>query len=564
MKPSTPDQESSAAPLSAVSVSAPVVQIYDTTLRDGTQREGLSLSAVDKLRIARLLDHLGVAFVELGWPGSNPKDIEAFERARDVEWTTASLAAFGSTRRAACSPDADPQVVALLETRAPVCTIFGKSSLLHVREVLRISPEENLRMIAETVAFLVANGRRVIYDAEHFFDGYREDASFAMETLWAAARAGAETVVLCDTNGGTLPWEIEQRVGPIVSTLGTRIGIHAHDDSGCAVANSVAAVRAGAGHVQGTLNGYGERCGNANLCSIVPNLELKMDRRCLREGALATLTHVAWQAAEIVNLAPDAHAAYVGRSAFAHKGGVHVAAIRRHPRAYEHVDPVLVGNKTRVVVSELSGRGNLLAKAEEFEVTLEAGATTSVLRDLKAREARGFAFEAAEASVALMMRRESVGYGAPFELVDYKVIVGQREREEAFSEATIKIRVGCEIVHTAAEGNGPVGALDAALRKALAGAYPEIAGIRLEDYKVRILDSVAGTSAIVRVMIDTSYGEERWSTVGASPNVLEASWLALADGIEYGLALARAARQPGALDALADDDVRADVRKGAA
>lgn len=529
MKPSTPE---SAA-----------VRIYDTTLRDGTQREGLSLSAADKIRIARLLDGLGVSFIELGWPGSNPKDAEAFERARDVEWTSAALTAFGSTRRAGCAPEADPQVAALLATGAPVCTIFGKSSLLHVREILRIDADENLRMIAETVGYLVGSGRRVIYDAEHFFDGYREDASYAIETLRAAARAGAETLVLCDTNGGTMPWEIEQRVTAVVAALERPIGIHAHDDSGCAVANSIAAVRAGATHVQGTLNGYGERCGNANLCSIVPNLELKMGRRCLREGVLSQLTHVAWQAAEIANLAPDAHAAYVGRSAFAHKGGVHVAAIRRHPRAYEHVDPALVGNKTRVVVSELSGRGNVLAKAEEFEVTLEAGATTAVLRDLKEREARGFAFEAAEASVALMMRRESAGYTAPFELVEYKVIVGQRVREEAFSEATIKLRVRGEIVHTAAEGNGPVGALDAALRKALGFAYPEIAGIRLEDYKVRILDSLAGTAAIVRVMIDTSFGEERWSTVGASPNVLEASWLALADGIEYGLALAGAARQ---------------------
>jgi 2-isopropylmalate synthase len=546
MKPSTPSTLGGHGPPGgrepAPSSGPSGVRIYDTTLRDGTQREGLSLSAVDKIRIARLLDGLGVAFIELGWPGSNPKDAEAFERARDVEWQNAALTAFGSTRRAGCSPDADPQVGALLATRASVCTIFGKSSLLHVNEVLRISPEENLRMIAETVGYLVENGRRVVYDAEHFFDGYREDPDFAMETLRAAASAGAEAIVLCDTNGGTLPWEIEQRVGAVVAALGKPIGIHAHDDAGCGVANSIAAVRAGATHVQGTLNGYGERCGNANLCAIVPNLELKMGKRCLREGALAELTHVAWTTAEIANLAPDAHAAYVGRSAFAHKGGVHVAAIRRHPRAYEHVDPALVGNKTRVVVSELSGRGNLLAKAEEFDVTLEAGATSAVLRDVKEREARGFAFEAAEASVALMMRRESAGYTAPFELVDYKVIVGQREREEAFSEATIKIRVQGEIVHTAAEGSGPVGALDAALRKALAGAYPEIAGIRLDDYKVRILDSLAGTAAIVRVMIDTTFGEERWSTVGASPNVLEASWLALADGIEYGLALARAAR----------------------
>jgi 2-isopropylmalate synthase len=523
----------------------PPVRIYDTTLRDGTQREGLSLSAADKLRIGGLLDAMGVAFIELGWPGSNPKDAEVFERARDVAWAHAAVAAFGSTRRAGISPDADPQVAALLETRAPVCTIFGKSSLVHVREVLRIDPEENLRMIAETVGYLVENGRRVVYDGEHFFDAYRDDPDYAIATLLAAARAGAETVVLCDTNGGSLPWQIEEEVRSVVKALaelGKPVGIHAHDDTGCGVANSIAAVRGGATHVQGTLNGYGERCGNANLCSIVPNLELKMGRRCLRDGALAELAHVAWQAAEIANLAPDAHAAYVGRSAFAHKGGVHVAAIRRYPRAYEHVDPALVGNKTRVVVSELSGRGNLLSKAEEFDVTLEAGATTAVLRDLKEREARGFAFEAAEASVALMMKRESAGYVPPFELVDYKVIVGQRRREEAFSEATIKLRVHGDVVHTAAEGNGPVGALDAALRKALVGAYPEIAGIKLEDYKVRILDSVAGTSAITRVMIDSSYGEERWSTVGASPNVLEASWLALADGIEYGLAIARGAR----------------------
>jgi 2-isopropylmalate synthase len=538
---------SSSQPVSPASGAVPSVRIYDTTLRDGTQREGLSVSAIDKIRIARLLDGLGVSFIELGWPGSNPKDAEAFERARDIEWQTASLAAFGSTRRAGCAPEADPQVGALLATGAPVCTIFGKSSMLHVREVLRISPEENLRMISETVGYLVENGRRVIYDAEHFFDGYREDPSYALESLRAADRGGAEVITLCETNGGTLPWEIEQRVAAVVAALGTPVGIHAHDDAGCGVANSIAAVRAGASHVQGTLNGYGERCGNANLCAITPNLELKMGKRCLREGALAELTHVAWQAAEIANLAPDAHAAYVGRSAFAHKGGVHVAAIRRHPRAYEHVDPALVGNRTRVVVSELSGRGNLQAKAEEFDVALEAGATTAVLRDVKEREARGFAFEAAEASVALMMRRESAGYAAPFQLVDYKVIVGQREREEAFSEATIKIRVRGEIVHTAAEGSGPVGALDAALRKALAGAYPEIAGIRLDDYKVRILDSLAGTAAIVRVLIDTTFGEERWTTVGASPNVLEASWLALADGIEYGLALASAARQAEAL-----------------
>jgi 2-isopropylmalate synthase len=521
------------------------VLVYDTTLRDGTQREGISLSAGDKIQIAKLLDRVGVSFLELGWPGSNPKDEEVFARARDVEWKGASVAAFGSTRRAGISPEDDAQVGSLLATQAPVVTIFGKTSVLHVRDVLRISAEENLRMIAETVGFLVENKRRVIYDAEHFFDGYREDAEFAMETLWAAARAGAEAVVLCDTNGGSLPWDIEQRVRTVAGVLPCPVGIHSHDDSGCGVANAVAAVRGGARQVQGTINGYGERCGNANLCSIIPTLVLKMGKRCLREGALAELTHLSWKVAEMANLSPDAHAPYVGRSAFAHKGGVHVAAIRRSPRSYEHIDPALVGNRTRVVVSELSGRGNVLSKAEEHGVELTAGAQTAVLRGLKEREAQGYAYEAAEASVALLMRRESPGYAPPFQLVDYKVMVARREGETPVSDASIKLRVRGEIVHTAAEGHGPVAALDLALRKALAGAYPEVTGIRLEDYKVRILDGDAGTAATTRVMIENSYGEERWTTVGASDNVLEASWIALADGIEYGLiqvSVARAGR----------------------
>jgi 2-isopropylmalate synthase len=517
---------------------AVAVQIYDTTLRDGTQREGISLSAVDKLRLARLIDGLGVSIIELGWPGSNPKDAEVFERARDLDWKNAVVSAFGATRRAGIGPESDPQVAALLATRAPVCAIFGKTSITHVRQVLRIEPEENLRMIGETVAYLVESGRRVVYDAEHFFDGYAEDADYAIETLQAAASGGADVLVLCDTNGGTLPWVVEERVRELTAALGRPIGIHAHDDVGCGVANSLAAVRGGAAQVQGTINGYGERCGNANLCTIAADLELKMNRRCLAPGALRELSHVAREVAEIANLAPDTHAPYVGRSAFAHKGGVHVAAIRRWPRAYEHVDPALVGNETRVVVSELSGRGNVLAKAEEHAVVLEAGSEGAVLEDLKEREARGFAFEAAEASVALLLRRRVPGYAPPFELVDYKVMVGQRRGEGAFADAAIKIRVRGEVVHTAAEGNGPVSALDAALRKALAGAYPEALGIRLEDYKVRILDGVAGTSATVRVMIDSALGDVRWTTMGASSNVLEASWIALVDGIEYGLGVA--------------------------
>jgi 2-isopropylmalate synthase len=530
---------------------SPGIRIYDTTLRDGTQREGISLSAADKIRVARLLDAAGVSFIELGWPGSNPKDIEVFERARDLDWQTARLAAFGSTRRAGTGPEDDAQVRALLATGAPVCTIFGKASITHVREVLRVTPEENLRMIAETVGYLAESGRRVIFDAEHFFDGFGQDAEYAMETLHAAVGAGADVVVLCDTNGGTLPWVVEERSRAVRAALGVTLGIHAHDDVGCGVANTLAAVVGGATHVQGTINGYGERCGNANLCSVVATLELKMRRRCLPPGALRHLTALSRQIAEIANLAADPHAPYVGRSAFAHKGGVHVAAIRRLPRAYEHIDPALVGNETRVVVSELSGRGNVLSKAEEHDVTLDAGAEATVLEDLKAREARGFAFEAAEGSVALLLRRRAPGYQPPFELLDYRVTVGQKQ-DETFADAAIKMRVRGEVVHTAAEGNGPVSALDAALRKALVPAYPEIAEIRLQDYKVRILDGVAGTSATVRVMIDSARGDARWTTMGASSNVLQASWTALADGIEYGLVLAR-----GAV-------AEAETRKGAA
>ncbi len=542
------------------------VDLYDTTLRDGTQREGISISAADKIRIAHLLDALGVTFIELGWPGSNPKDAEAFERARDVPWEHAQITAFGATRRAGIAAEEDPQVSALLATRAPVCTLVGKTSMLHVRAILRVTADENLRMIRDTVAYLARSGRRVIYDAEHFFDGCREDEGYALETLRVAASAGAEIVVLCDSNGGTLPWDIEHRVRSVSEELKIAVGVHAHDDGGCGAANSLSAVRGGATHVQGTINGYGERCGNANLCSIIPTLELKMMMRCVREGGLATLTHLARQVADIANLAPDAHAPYVGRSAFAHKGGIHVAAIRRHPRSYEHIDPALVGNRTRVVVSELSGRGNVLSKAEEYDVKIDSGAASTVLQGVKELESRGYAFEAAEASVALLMRRQTIGYTAPFDLVDYKVIVNRRSREEAVADASVKIRIRGETVHTAAEGNGPVSALDAALRKALCAAYPEVTGIRLEDYKVRILDGVAGTSATVRVLIDSSFGEQRWTTVGASPNVLEASWLALADGIEYGLGVAQAAREAARLEVHAEQAERVEerVEKGAA
>jgi 2-isopropylmalate synthase len=513
-----------------------MIQVYDTTLRDGTQREGISLSCDDKLRIARKLDELGVAFIEGGWPGSNPKDAEFFDRAKDLKWHTAIIAAFGSTCRAQAGPEDDANIQALLSAGTPVCTVVGKSWTLHVADVLRTTLDDNLRIIEASLAYLRAQGRRVIYDAEHFFDGYRADPSYALQTLRAAVRGGAEMVVLCDTNGGSLPWDVTSVVRAVKAELAHPLGIHTHNDGECAVANTLAAVCEGAVQVQGTINGYGERCGNANLCAIIPDLELKLGRSCLPEGGLAKLYEAAHFVAEVANLAPDEHAAYVGKSAFAHKGGIHVAAMRRNERSYQHIDPSRVGNEMRVVVSELSGRGNLLSKAQEFG--LDEGSATGVadvLNEIKTLEAQGFSFEAAEASVALMLRRQQPGYEQPFELIDFAVNVEHRRGRGIFAEATVKVRVGGEVQHTVAEGNGPVNALDAALRKALVTHYPAIAGFHLADYKVRILDGDNGTAATTRVLIDTQNGARRWSTVGASPNIIEASWRALADAVEYGL-----------------------------
>ncbi|ACG73035.1 2-isopropylmalate synthase/homocitrate synthase family protein [Anaeromyxobacter sp. K] len=516
-----------------------MIQIYDTTLRDGTQREGISLSCEDKLRIARRLDELGVTFIEGGWPGSNPKDAEFFERARDLPWKHARIAAFGSTCRVGGGPEDDANIRALLDAGTPACTVVGKTWTLHVTEVLRTTFDENLRIIEKSLAYLRAQGRRVIYDAEHFFDGWRADPGYALETLRAAVRGGAETLVLCDTNGGSLPWQIGETVAKVQAALGHPLGVHCHNDSECAVANSLAAVHAGAVQVQGTVNGYGERCGNANLCSIIPALELKLDVRCLPEGKLSELYEVAHFVAEVANLAPDEHLAYVGRSAFAHKGGIHVAAMRRSATSYQHVDPERVGNTMRVVVSELSGRGNLLSKAEEYGIAPDSIADVgAVLNEIKALEARGFAFEAAEASVAMLMRRQQPGHRAPFELVDFLVNVEHRTGRGIFSEAMVKVRVGEEVLHTAAEGDGPVDALTAALQKALAGHYPQVKALHLSDYKVRILDGQHGTAAVTRVLIDMQKGPRRWSTVGASQNIIEASWIALVDAVEYGLALA--------------------------
>jgi 2-isopropylmalate synthase len=514
-----------------------LVEIYDTTLRDGSQREGISYTASDKLRIAQKLDEFGVSFIEGGWPGSNPKDVEFFERAKDVAWKNAVVTAFGSTRRARLGPESDPNVRALLDAGTAACTVVGKTWTLHVTEVLRTTLDDNLKMIEESVGYLVSEKRRVIYDAEHFFDGYASDPGYALETLRAALRGGAETLVLCETNGGRLPWFVEETARSVVAELGAkvRIGVHAHDDSGCGVANSLAAVRGGARHVQGTINGYGERCGNANLSVIVPNLELKLGLSCLLPGRLREITEVSRFVAEVANLAPDTHMAYVGRSAFAHKGGIHVAAMRRNVDSYQHVDPALVGNEMRVVVSELSGRGNVLSKAEELGVKVAAGLESEALEEIKKAEARGVSYEGAEASIALLLARKAADYQPLFVVQDYETRVGRRGGSETYAEATVKLRVGGHVFHTAAEGNGPVSALDAALRKALTPVYPALASIHLADYKVRILDGKDGTEATTRVLIDSLYAQETYSTVGASPNIILASLEALVDAVEYGL-----------------------------
>ncbi len=513
-----------------------MVQIYDTTLRDGTQRKDISLLSSDKIKIAQKLDELGIAFIEGGWPGSNPTDVEFFQKARKMTWKTASIAAFGSTCGAAKDPGEDANIVALLDAETPVCTLFGKSSVLHVEEVLRTTKDNNLRMIEQSVAFLRSKGRRVIYDGEHFFDGYLLDPDYAIETFKAAERGGAETLVMCDTNGGMLPQRLAEIVKDVRSRIKTPLGIHAHNDIECAVANSIAAVQEGCVHVQGTINGYGERCGNANLCSIIPSLELKLGQAALPPGNLGKLFEVSHYVAEVANLSPDEQMAYVGKSAFLHKAGVHVAAMRRNKTTYQHIDPALVGNRMDMVVSDLSGRGNLLSLIEEYDMGEgQEEKVGTVLNTIKNLEAQGYSFEAAEASVVMLFKRQDKDYQPPFELIDFSAMVEHRSGRGLFSEATVKIRVNGEVIHTVAEGNGPVNALDLALRKALFDYYPSIQKFNLADYKVRILDGNNGTSAITRVLIETRNGKKSWSTVGASANIIEASWQALVDSVEFGL-----------------------------
>jgi 2-isopropylmalate synthase len=510
------------------------LHLYDTTLRDGTQREGLSLSVDDKLKIARALDGLGVSYIEGGWPGSNPKDAEFFRRLRETPLGHARLAAFGSTRRAGLRCEDDPNLQALAAAETPVVTIVGKSSILHVERILETTRDENLRMIGESVAWLKRLGREVIYDAEHFFDGYRLDSAYALDTLAAAAEAGAACLVLCDTNGGELPDTVAERVAEVRGRFPVAVGIHPHNDAGLAVANGLAAVRAGCTQVQGTINGYGERCGNLDLVPLVATLELKLGMRVLPAGALRRLTEISQFVAAVANQHPDPHAPYVGRSAFAHKGGIHVAAIAKLADSYQHVDPAAVGNEMRVVVSEVAGRRNVRLRAEALG--LPAGeAEGSVLQRIKELELQGFQFEAAEGSFEMLLRRAAKEYEAPFELDDFTVIVEKRGGGGSRAQATVRIRVAAQMVLTAADGDGPVNALDRAVRQALLPHYPSLADVHLVDYKVRIVDEHLGTGARPRVVIESARGTERWSTVGCSENIIEASWLALCDGLELPL-----------------------------
>jgi 2-isopropylmalate synthase len=514
------------------------IQLFDSTLRDGTQSEGLSLSVEDKLKIARLLDGFGIHYIEGGYPGSNPKDVEFFERAKKMSFRHAKLTAFGMTRKPGGRADTDPILRAMVTAETPAVAVVGKTWTLHVTEIVGTTLEENLAMIRDSVAYLKQQGREVVYDCEHFFDGFRADREYALATVKAASDAGADWVTMCDTNGGTLPGPLAEIVSVVRKTIPTPLGIHTHNDCDVAVANAFAGIDAGCTQVQGTINGWGERCGNANLISVIAGLQLKMGRRCVPDENLARLTELSRAVSEIANIRPRAHAPYVGQSAFAHKGGMHVAAVEKIPASYEHIVPERVGNHRHVVVSELSGRGNVRMRAGELGVDVR-GAEKTVLEHVKRLESQGYQFEAAEGSFELLSRRSQPGYVAPFEVIDVVVISEQRRGNSMFAEATIKLKIGGEVEHVVAEGTGPVHALDGAFHKALNPHFPMVRDIRLVDYKVRILDPDAATGARTRVLIETGNGEERWSTIGVSQNIIEASAIALGDALE--LPLARAA-----------------------
>ncbi|MFQ5795475.1 MAG: citramalate synthase [Candidatus Bipolaricaulia bacterium] len=521
------------------------VLIYDTTLRDGSQGRGIYFTLEDKLKIAQQLDAFSIDYIEGGWPGSNPKDISFFQRARDLKLKHAKVTAFGSTRRAGVAVDEDPNLRELVWARVPVATIFGKSWKLHVYDVIGTTLEENLAMIEESVAYLKEQGMEIIYDAEHFFDGYKDNPEYALETLQAAVRSGADWVCLCDTNGGTLTRELGEIVAAVVDRIDIPLGIHTHNDSGLAVANTLEAVACGARHVQGTINGYGERTGNADLCSIIPNLILKMGMHCLGGDGRAQLQHLtdlSRYVSELANLAHDERLPFVGESSFSHKGGMHVDAMMKNARSFEHVSPEAVGNTRRFLISELSGKGNILQKAEEYGVKLskKSPETAAVLAQLKELENQGYQFEDANASFELLLRRAQGESPNFFQLLNYRVFVERFEDGGTFAEAAVKIQVDGEQLLMAGEGDGPVHALDNALRQALMNFYPEIGRMKLRDYKVRILEREKGTGAKPRVIIETSDGSTSWSTVGVSHDIIEASWKALVDSYVYGLWKARA------------------------
>jgi 2-isopropylmalate synthase len=516
------------------------IELYDTTLRDGMQGEGMSLSAQEKLLVAHRLDALGIDLIEAGFPSSNPKELELFALLAGERFQHAEVAAFGMTRRRDTRAQDDPALRVLADCFAPVCTIVGKSWGLHLEKVTKVDPAENLRMIGESVAFLKSTGKRVIYDAEHFFDGYADDPDYALRCLHAAAEAGAETVTCCDTNGGTLPDRIAAVIGAVTAALGgVRIGIHTHDDAGCAVANSIAAVGQGASQVQGTMNGYGERCGNANLVTIIANLQVKLGHRCVTDAQLASLTKTAHYFDELLNFTPDPDQPYVGRNAFAHKGGMHVAGVNADPATFEHLDPGIVGNSRELLISELSGKGTVLARADEAGLTMDDATAAQAIERVKELEHRGYHFEAADGSFELLLRKQTGDYAPLFRLESWRAIVEQRADGRVETEATIKIWVDGERYVRTAEGNGPVNALDRALRDALVEIHPHLADIDLVNFKVRILDETSGTGAVTRVLLDASDGERVWGSIGVSENVIEASWEALVDSLEYGMQVSR-------------------------
>ena len=511
------------------------VSIYDTTLRDGTQGTGISFSTLDKIRVAEKLDDFGVHYIEGGWPGSNPKDAAFFEEASKRTWKNAKITAFGMTRRGKLKVEDDPQVQMLLDAKTPVVTIVGKTWPLHVTEVFGVTLEENLAMIADTVAYLKSHGREVLYDAEHFFDSFKEDPDYSLKTVKAASDAGSDLIVLCETNGGALPEFVGEVTAKVVAHLGKPVGIHTHNDGGVGVANALAAVRAGANQVQGTINGYGERVGNCNLITIMPTLQLKMGIDLGLD--LTRLRELSSFVAEMANVQPEVRAPYVGVAAFTHKGGLHVHAVQKLARSYEHIDPALVGNERIITISDMSGQSNVLVRAEAMGFKFAKGApeVQTILAEVKRLESEGYEFEAAEASFELLIRKQLKQHTPSFELLEYHVSHRHGAGNET-CEATIKLKINGEKVYTVDEGDGPVNALDNALRKALTPAYPAVATMRLEDYKVRIIDSGSGTAAKTRVLVVSSNGERTWGTVGVSTNIIDASWEALVDAIEYYLA----------------------------